>query len=73
MKICRMLLYQQNGTMLNKDIHPKLIPCHTRLFQGFDEDYVNDEENALTTSFSKSRNLEDITKFPSNFSVIKIN
>ena len=33
--------------------------------------YVNDEENALTASFSKSRNLEDMTQFPSNFSVIK--
>ena len=36
------------------------------------EDYVNDEEIALTASFSKSRNLEDMTQFPSNFSVIQI-
>ena len=45
---------------------------YSRLFRGFDEDYVNDEENALLASFSKSRNLEDMTQFPSNFSVIKI-
>ena len=43
----------------------------SKVFRGFDEDYVNDEENALTASFSKSRNLEDMTQFPSNFSVIK--
>ena len=43
-----------------------------KVFRGFDEDYVNDEENALTASFSKSRNLEDMTQFPSNFSVIEI-
>ena len=42
------------------------------LFRGFDEDYVNDEENALSASFSKSHNLEDMAQFPSNFSVIKI-
>ena len=44
----------------------------SKVFRGFDEDYVNDEENALTASFSKSRNLEDMTQFPSNFSVINI-
>ena len=43
-----------------------------RLFRGFDEDFVNDEEHALSASFSKSHNLEDMTQFPSNFSVIKI-
>ena len=43
---------------------------HIILFRGFDEDYVNDEENALSASFSKSRNLEDMAQFPSNFSVI---
>ena len=43
-----------------------------KVFRGFDEDYVNDEENALTASFSKSHNLEDMTQFPSNFSVIQI-
>ena len=42
------------------------------LFRGFDEDYVNDKENALSASFSKSRNLEDMAQFPSNFSVIKM-
>ena len=41
-------------------------------FRGFDEDYVNDEENALSASFSKSRNLEDMAQFPSNLSIIKI-
>ena len=43
-----------------------------RLFRGFDEDYVNDEENALLASFSKSSNLEYMTQFPSNLLVIKI-
>ena len=51
---------------------PSSVPHPTRLFRGFDEDYVNDEENALSASFSKSRNLEDMTQYPSNFSVIKI-
>ena len=32
----------------------------SRLFRGFDEDYVNDKENALMASFSKSHNLEDM-------------
>ena len=49
-----------------------LIWDDSRLFRGFEEDYVNDKESALSASFSKSWNLEDMTQFPCNFSVIKI-
>ena len=31
---------------------------HTRKYRGVDEDYVNNEENALWASLSQSRNLE---------------
>ena len=47
-------------------------PLLARFFEDLTRTYVNDEENALTASFSKSRNLEDMTQFPSNFSVIQM-